>query len=316
MYYPYFRGKQYELITIRESADLLARSSFVPIIEPVKESLGGLERALTAVVDAGGHAIVIVNPYHGDHSGAGESISDMLRERFLPREEIAAGVLLKPELALPEVLAVLREHQGHTLTLVHGGYGHGRALAAEIAERDLRVRHVFVDDSRSDQLYRRHFRSGSRVLVRDGFKKQRRNQDYPFLEPFSDLHVTYEDNGMNGFGDFLTVGDDYQEGGGPAYAIAIHLTFIHHEDDERMWIYHFKSERSETPTDAPGKFAEALSLLVKTIDTPGSQVLDTAAVREFRSLHARGHFPGLGKVKQLSMQHHIETLSAYFAERR
>jgi hypothetical protein len=31
---------------------------------------------------------------------------------------------------------------------------------------------------------------------------------------------------MDGFGDFLIVGDDYSESGGPAYAIAIHLTFI------------------------------------------------------------------------------------------
>lgn len=53
MYHPYFRGKQYELITVRETADLMAASQFVPIIEPVKESLGGLERTLKAVCDAG-----------------------------------------------------------------------------------------------------------------------------------------------------------------------------------------------------------------------------------------------------------------------
>ena len=44
MYFPYFRGKQYELVTIRETAELMAKSKFVPIIEPVKESLRGLER--------------------------------------------------------------------------------------------------------------------------------------------------------------------------------------------------------------------------------------------------------------------------------
>ncbi|MBS1982831.1 MAG: sce7725 family protein, partial [Bdellovibrionales bacterium] len=44
VYHPYFRGKQYELITIRENASVLAASKFVPIIEPVKEALNGLER--------------------------------------------------------------------------------------------------------------------------------------------------------------------------------------------------------------------------------------------------------------------------------
>ena len=66
MYRPYFRGKQYELITIRETADLLAKANFVPIIEPVKETLSGLTRALKAICDANGKVIVVVNPFHGD----------------------------------------------------------------------------------------------------------------------------------------------------------------------------------------------------------------------------------------------------------
>jgi hypothetical protein len=46
MYHPYFRGKQFELITIRETAELMAGAGFVPIIEPVKEALKGLENTL------------------------------------------------------------------------------------------------------------------------------------------------------------------------------------------------------------------------------------------------------------------------------
>ncbi len=60
MYHSYFRGQQYELITIREAAGLMANSKFVPIIEPVKEALGGLERTLQAVCDAQGKAVVII----------------------------------------------------------------------------------------------------------------------------------------------------------------------------------------------------------------------------------------------------------------
>lgn len=59
MYHPYFRGKQYELITIREVAPILAASKFVPIIEPVREALNGLERSLKEVCDAKGRAVVI-----------------------------------------------------------------------------------------------------------------------------------------------------------------------------------------------------------------------------------------------------------------
>jgi uroporphyrinogen-III synthase len=77
MYHPYFRGKQYELITIRDTADLLRRHGFVPIVEPVRESLNGLRRALEAVTKAAGSSILIVNPVHGDHSDDGDAIANL-----------------------------------------------------------------------------------------------------------------------------------------------------------------------------------------------------------------------------------------------
>jgi hypothetical protein len=41
--------------------------------------------------------------------------------------------------------------------------------------------------------------------------------------------------------------------------------------------------------------------------------METSAVKEFRDLHAKGHFPGLGYVKKLSMNHHIETLADFLS---
>ena len=57
----------------------------------------------------------------------------------------------------------------------------------------------------------------------------------------------------------LVVGDEFSESGGPAYAIAIHLTFIDPDKENEMWIHHFLSERQDTPKDPAGKFAEALA---------------------------------------------------------
>jgi hypothetical protein len=79
-----------------------------------------------------------------------------------------------------------------------------------------------------------------------------------------------------------------------------------------MYIYHFVSQSRDTPTDPAGKFGEALDLMMRKLAQPDSHVLETSAVQEFRDLHRRGHFPGLGYVKKLSMKHHIETLSAFF----
>lgn len=311
MYFPYFRGKQYELITIRENAHRLAEAEFIPIIEPVRESLGGLHKALDAICDSRGEGIVIVNPFHGPLRGDGESISTLLKDKYLPQRNVAAGILLKPEMTVDEAVNCYTQHADHKLSFIHAGFAHGRELAVTLGNQQPDIRHLFVGDT--NKLYQRHFTTGQHVVVKDGFHRQKRNIDYPPEEKFSELHITYQLDGLSGFGDFLTVGDDYTESGGPAYSIAIHLTFINPDDDDVMYIHHFKSLRYDTPTDPAGKFAEALNSMITTLDRPGSKIFESDAVSEFRDLHLRGHFPGLGYVKKLSMQHHIETLAHYFA---
>jgi hypothetical protein len=310
MYHPYFRGKQYELITIREMAPLLKEAGFRPIIEPVKESLGRLEKALDAVVEAKGRAIVIVNPHHGDMSGGGTPVTKLLEGKFLELPGIAAGILLKQNMTPDEAMKFHKEHSAHSPVLIHAGFSDAKALAEKLGNPTPDQCHVFIDRF-SGKLYQKHFKGAHRVLLKDGFQRKR-NRDYALVEPFSDLHATFTDEGMDGFGDFLIVGDDYIESGGPAYAIAIHLTFIDPDQDDSMHIYHFKSERQDTPTDPAGKFAEALAEMMDTLNSPGSKVLETAAVKEFRTLHKQGHYTGLGYVKKLSMNHHIETLADYF----
>ena len=170
-------------------------------------------------------------------------------------------------------------------------------------------------DGRSSKLYQQHFRhAAKRILIRDGFER-RRNRDHPEVEFFSDLHATFELEGMSGFGDFLVVGDDYAESGGRAYAIAIHLTFIDSDKDDEMHVHHFKSDRQDTPEDPAGKFAEALAKLIHTLDSKQNKIYGSSAVEEFRQLYDRKHFPGLGYVKKLSMKHHIETIANYIHHR-
>jgi hypothetical protein len=311
MYYPYFRGKQFDLLTVREMAPLLSAAGFCPIVEPVRDVLGGLTKALDAVVEADGRAIMIVNPHHGDLSGAGEPLSDMLKEKFLDMEGISAGILLKHETSVTEALKCYKQHASHPPVFIHAGFGEAKSLADKLGAFTKDDCHVFFEEH-CGKLYLKHFKGAHRVLLRDGLERVRRNRDYVPLQKFSDLHVTFEDEGMDGFGDFLIVGDDFSESGGPAYAIAIHLTFIDPDKEDEMWIHHFLSDRQDTPKDPAGKFAEALARMIQVLNKPHSKIFETAAVKEFRKLHKEGHFPGLGHVKKLSMNHHIETLATYF----
>ncbi|MBS1983496.1 MAG: sce7725 family protein, partial [Bdellovibrionales bacterium] len=263
------------------------------------------------VCKAEGTAIVVVNPYHGDHSDDGADISALLGDKYLKSANIAAGILLHEDVTLDDAIALVGQHKKHRVVLIHRGFTNAKELAGHLGADLKDFKQIFFEPY-SGRLYRKHFEGCERVLLRDGFQR-RINREYPEIEFFSDLHVTYEDEDMDGFGDFLTVGDDYSESGGPAYAVAIHLTFIDPDKDDAMFAYHFVSDRKDTPTDPAGKFAEAVGAMVARLDKPDSKVEETKAVVEFRELHANKHFPGLGYIKKLSMQHHIETLAHYFA---
>jgi hypothetical protein len=311
MYHPYFRGKQYEMVTVRESALLLKAAGFRPIIEPVRTDLGGLQKALDAVVAVDGRAIVIVNPQDGDLAGAGRPLTVLLKTRFATSPGISAGVLLNQNMTLDKAMACYEEHADHTPVFIHAGFGHAKALAEKLGTLTQDYCHIF-DNQSCGKLYQKHFKGAFRVLLKDGFNHQLNNRDYPHLEPFSDLHATFPDEGMDGFGDFLIVGAEYSDAGGVPYMLAIHLTFIDPEQDDSMQIYHFKSKPHITQKDPAGKFAEALTEMMKELNAPGSKVLETNAVKEFRRLYEQKHFPGLGYIKKLSMSHHIETLAHYF----
>jgi hypothetical protein len=232
MYHPYFRGKQYELITVKEMAPLLARAGFRPIIEPVRDPLSGLRKALDAVVKAGGRATVIVNPYHGELSGAGDPLTKLLKEEFLQSNGISAGILLRQGMTPDKAFECYEAHADHAPAFIHAGFKDAKALVEKLGPPSKAQCHIFLDRA-CGKLYQRHFKGTHRVLVKDGFEKKR-NADYDPVEPFSDLHATFTDEGMDGFGDFLIVGDEYYESGGPAYAIAIHLTFIDPDQDDAM----------------------------------------------------------------------------------
>jgi hypothetical protein len=311
MYHPYLRGKQYELITVREMAPLLAAADFRPVIEPVRSDFGGLQKALESVRQANGSVIVIVNPQCGDLSDSGHSSSDFVLQNCLGSPNVSAGILLSQSHSLEAAVSCYKAYAAYSPVFIHAGFTEPKPLAEQLGNPTKDQRHIFIDRL-CGKLYQRHFKNTYRVLLRDGFKKMR-NADYAPVEPFSDLHATYKEEGMDGFGDFLIVGDEYNEGGGPAYAVAIHLTFIDPGQDDAMQVYHFVSDSQDTPKDPAGKFAEALAKMIETLDKAGSKVLETAAVAEFRVLHKRGHFPGLGYVKKLSMKHHIETLAKYFS---
>ncbi|WIM71488.1 sce7725 family protein [Corynebacterium suedekumii] len=319
MYHPFFRGKQFELLAIRESAKTIANAGFEPIIEPVRENFSGLGRALNALVVEKAVASVVVNPRHGDHRDEEGSVLKYLVDNFKANEFVCPAILLSSEMTLEQATKLVDEAlkglAAEKATLVHAGFLEGNRIATELSSNrydGIEFTHVFLDIKNS--LYLRAFRDKTRILVVDGFERKK-NADYGKLDRFSDIHATYEDYEADGYGDFLTIGDHYSEGGGPAYAVAIHLTFIDPEQEDAMFVRHFVSDSNDTPVDPAGKFQQALGKLVAEVKGSGTPIVRTDAVEEFIALFDRRHFPGLGYVKKLSIKHHLETLALYHADK-
>lgn len=307
MYYPYLRGKLFELTLLRDNIDLMKESHIHPIIEPVKKDFKALTRALQTLEQKINYTLII-NP----NTGTSRVSQSSILEEFVDSEKynLTIGYILDAESNIDDLTTLLDKYSNTDFSLIHYGYPSSKEIASKIEAYNNIARHIFIDGF-SGKLYQRYLKKDSieRVLIRDGFKAQQKNALYPENEHFSDLHITYEDEGMNGFGDYLTVGAPYSETGGPAYAVAIHLTYINNDED--MFIYHFVSDQTDSPTDPGGKFLEALTKLVNKVKETNSTVLRTKALQEYEDLFKKKHYPGLGIVKKISMQHHLELMADY-----
>lgn len=313
MYYPYLRGKQFELLLLRENADFLAKYSIHPIIEPVKNDFTNLTRAMKIINKKNVNCTLIVNPQVGQEPVKTSNIlKELIEDGFKNYQNISIGYILNAKSNISKLVSLLKNYPNFSFSILHYGYSNGKKLSSEIEGFKNIKDHVFIDGF-AGKLYQRHLKKNGikRILIRDGFKPQKKNAHYPPSEHFSDLHITYPDEGMDGFGDYLIVGDEYTETGGPAYAVAIHLTYLDLDDD--MFIYHFISDQTDSPTDPGGKFLEALEKLVKEINKPKSLIYKSNACAEYLELFKRKHYPGLGYVKKLSMQHHIELIAEYIS---
>lgn len=312
MYYPYVRGKQNELLAIRQTANLLAKHDFRPIIEPVKMSTAGLERALETLCEANGSTILIANPEHGELKYNHSRIKEFINENYKNTSNICIGILLSEHLSIDDTVHEIKAFSSKKIYLIHKGFLNPQLLAERLKQKGVPpvAGHIFVA-SKCNDIYKNSFTDWPiKILLKDGFVKAPTNKDYIGTEAFSKLHLTFAKMGMTGFGDYLTVGDNYSDGGGPARAVAIHLTLIDKLKNDEMFIKHYISNSNDDANDPAGKFLEALNKLIK--DLNAGSLPRTSATREYENFHKKQHFPGLGYLKKLSLVHHVEIISDFF----
>ncbi len=311
MYYPFIRGKQFELILVRDNAEFIVSNNIHPIIELVRSDFSALKRSMKIMNEKNTNCTLIVNPQVGQDPVKTDSIlKELIDDALKTHQNISIGYILHAKSNIDDMLKILKKYRKKKISIIHYGFIDGKKIATAIAPFNNISKHIFIEGS-VGKLYQRQFNKTDidRILIRNGFKPKRKNSLYPPSEHFSDLHITYPDEGMNGFGDYLIVGDDYSETGGPAYAVAIHVTYCGSDDD--MFIYHFISDQTDSPTNPGGKFLEALKKLANATNNSKSHIFKSTAIKEYLDLYKKQYYPGLGYVKKLSMQHHLELIADY-----
>lgn len=306
MYLPYLRGKQFELLALRELVSLpLLSAKTSPIIEPVKKELKSIETAIKALHSINLPVQLIVNPEHGDLKTNRQPIFDAF-------ERLSDGGFTN---VIPTYLIGNERDfnffssSAQTYGFLQSGYSliHLNQIPSSAALKSLanstNLQYNIIHVNHLIAL-RRGFTNGILGFLSDPFVRQKRNADYENLEDeiFSSDYFYYEAESYGAFADYLTIGSDYIEGGMLPYAVVIHLTYKDPHNNE-IRIKHFLSDSNQDASDTAGKFYEALGKLVAFID---QESIHSIACEQFRDYYHRGAFPGLGVIKKLSIMHHIE----------
>jgi hypothetical protein len=306
MYFPYLRGKQFELIALRELSALMSSKSdkISPIIEPVKDS-STLRSTLKELVEKNINFNFIINPRVGGFINSFDTLIEILEENLNGYTNFQISIIV--DKTTQQGIAELLEFTNQ-ITINHNGYTliHNSEIGENSIEQlnaNLEVKYNLIYFSKTSRRYYREFNQDTRVSLDDYFRKLDRNADYLQVpvSDFSEEYKYYTDDNFVGFSDFLTIGDIYSESGFLPRAVAIHLSYI---DQDKIKIRHFTSDSNQDSSDIGGKFAEALQKLVNWCNE--TNITETEGIRVFKELSDRGHFPGLGSIKKISTINHIE----------
>jgi len=309
MYFPYLRGKQYELLALRELVKLpLDSTKIIPIIEPVRKGFKSLETALAALNSIEAKVQLIVNPLVGQLTGGTDEILNFIDKYFSQGgTNIIPTFLIHSDADSALVKSVTRRNGYDT-------QGYSLIHLAPIRKLDELSNYSKSTNCLFNSIYVNHIfalrrKYDSPAILADYFRRQRVNADYAndVDETFSSDCFFYKNEGFTAFADFQGIGADWIDGGRLPQAVVIHLTYYDPGQTE-IRIYHFVSDTNDDTIDVAGKFYEAVT---KLVDFADQRNLNSMAIHSFRDLHSRQAYPGLGVIKKLSIMHHIEILQGF-----
>lgn len=302
MYYPILRGRQNELLAIRELLEAGKLDNVVPIVEPVKAS-STLLSTIKSFRDKEHPLAIVANPLVGDFA-KDLSKSDEYYRRYRDLIEDFPGLIR----AMHPVSEVDTEIcNGKTMLF----YAPESKTEFENMLATMGPEYVLIPST--ENRVKRHLRCKTISLDRS-YRVQLRNADYREHEEdrITEENVFFNEDGHVGFADYSIIGEDFNVGGFMPRVVALHLAYLNKADQDSVWVHHFTSALDIPNQDIGRKFTSALAFLVDWANDNGIE--ETLGLSEFRKLRELDRFPGLGYAKKIAIKHHLELVNDFLAE--
>jgi hypothetical protein len=310
MYFPYLRGKQFELIAIRELAEMMSKSGkIIPIIEPVKE-VSSFKKTFEALHQHNLEYCFILNARVGNMD---PDQTLYFLSTFEKKGQSIYTFIIDNKTNITFMLEFIQNHldfQHQRVAFIH------KTPPVDPENFDKLITTIPAKYNLVDENFPRRYRRSIRnhysgqnnnlVLLGDRFRIKERNSDYQENpdEFFSDDPFFYKEENYIGFSDFLTIGDEYSELGFTPHAVAFHLTY---PKEEEIWVEHFVSDTIDD--DAKKVAAKTHEAMKKAAEFIHDNNLNTEAAREIQQMAKDENYRGLGYLKKLSIKHHIELIN-------
>lgn len=282
MYYPYFRGKQFDLLALTELVEKNCLSKkILPIIEPVKNS--NTLKKFVEVFHREKHPFYLIqNPQSGD---------------FLTKE----GSLYLNSLPLNKAMIV--EQPIETLNEQPQLFVIRNSTPA--LQSDWLGNHTKVLIPKEFRLLQKV--KGDKILSQDVFTRLPKTSFYQECldEFFSDTHLTFQQNGFVGFSDFSIDSRIYYEHRYPSKILSLHLVYF---ENSMLRIHHFLSSE-ETPSQRD-KFFEVMDE-IRTWKSKLCGENVTLGIDLLFEAVSNDKFPGMGVMRKAAVMHHMELISRY-----
>lgn len=315
MYFPIIRGKQYDLLGVKELCqDGLLEQDIIPIIEPVV-IIPTLCDTLELFIERKRQIGLVINPTVGTYYEEIEEKTENYKKYYDRIENCMESKYILDVYIMSETyeedLETIKENYDLDKLIIlckDSILLENKYMINFIKEN--KIKYLLVPES---VRLKRIFSDSKLVVTKDSFKKRTPNKEYLNYEDeyFSDYVYIYQNERYFGFSDYTVIGEEYESGGFSPYAVSLHITYEDNNMDtglKDIRIKHFTSDSNDTNKFVQAKYGEASQKLFNWFKENEDNLLVTDGLKELIEIHEEGKFKGLGYPKKLSIKHHIELM--------